>query len=545
MPLTVFTDRPTSSSLGSVATLTGGAVTAHGATSDNNTATGVRIASTARLDSEVCKLGFTTPVGFPAGAKILSVGIRRTVQTNPSGSTAPTCRHWHRSVVPADPSAPLGSTGTTCRDPFQSVLESTTTATFFTESLGDRSVTPDGEPWDLTTNLASFFYDFGYDGVGTSPLLVLEVFRDITYQQISTVSVGGPSGTISATRPTVTGTYSSPNSVPLEAYQVAVYKQADTLVGGFVPFANTPLQQSGWILGEDIQWQLTDDLVDGTYVVYLQGRAQWDGPGDFPTAVASGTFTRTASGTFPPNAILQSAVFDPATNRVVLTMLPSSSSPTTVAYTVQASRDGGQSWETRPSLTLITATGMTPVVKHDRFFDIGITMKYRVLSYAATAPNAAAAYSTPVSVDTYGNDWWIRHPDNELLDTKIVIAAKNGLEYVRDRVMATHSVMSRNGRVNKVVNYGPRYGDEGKVVFLFNGGEESATYWDSYDQLDSASVPLFFQQPTGTSQWWALGPGSSGQQTKVTPLFVPGSPGAYRQRKVETGFTQVDPPVFF
>ena len=545
MALTVFTDRPTSSTLGSVATLTGGAVTAHGATSDNNTATAVRVASRARIDSQKCKLGFTTPIGFPTGAKVLSVGIRRTVQTTPAGTKPPTCLHWHRSVVPADPSAPTGSAAVPFYDPFQSLLEVTTAAAWTTESLGNRRVTPDGEPWDLTSNLASFFYDLGRDDDETSVLLVAEVFRDITYQQISVVAVTGPVGTVPDTRPTIQWTYASPDSQPQEAFQVAIYNQADTIVGGFVPFVSSPLQQSGWILGEDLQWQCTDDLINGTYVAYVQARAQWDGPGDFPTAVASGTFTRAASGTVPPNAILQSATFDPILNRVVLTMLPSSSSPTTVAYTVQASADGGQSWQTRPSLTLITANGMTPVTRHDRFFDIGVTMKYRVLSYAATTPNAAAAYSNTIDVPTYGNDWWLRHPTNELLDTKIEIAAKDGLEYIRDRVMGTHSVISRNGKTRKVVNYGPVYDDEGKIVFLFNGGQASAAYWDSYDQLDTASVPLFIQRPKDTGKWWAFGPGSSGQPTKVIPLFVPGQPGDYRQRRVETGFTTVDPPGYF
>ncbi|HXJ27203.1 MAG TPA: hypothetical protein VNH17_15940, partial [Streptosporangiaceae bacterium] len=134
---------------------------------------------------------------------------------------------------------------------------------------------------------------------------------------------------------------------------------------------------------------------------------------------------------------------------------------------------------------------------------------------------------------------------NSLLDTKIEIAAKDGLKYTRDRVMGTHAVLSRNGKTNKVVTYGPVFGDEGEIVFLFNGGQPSAAYWDAYDQLDTASVPLFVQRPKDTGKWWAFGPGSSGQQTKVTPLFVPGQPGDYRQRRVETGFTQVDPPPYF
>lgn len=546
MALTIFTDRPTSSTLGSVATLTGGAATAHAATSDNLTTTAIRFASRAVLDSQKCLLGFTAPAGIPAGAKILSVGIRRTVQTIPTGTKPPRCLHWHRSVVPVAAGTPLGAGSDVWRDQFETQIDVTATAAWVTESLGDRRTTPDNNPWDLTTNLASFFYDLGRDDDEASVLLVAEVFRDITYQQLSTVTVTGPSGTIAGTRATITHSYNSPtpDSQPQAAHRTALYKHADTLVGGFAAFTTPPLQQSGWILGDGLQWTTTDDLVDNVYDAFVQAKAQWAGSGDFLTAVATGTFTRTASGTFPPNAILSSAVFDPVLNRVVLTMVPTSSSPTTVAYTVQASRDGGQSWQTRPSLTLIPANGMTPVVKRDRFFDIGVTMQYRVLSYAATTPNAAAAYSNTIPVLTYGSDWWIRHPNNELLDTKIALTPK-GLKIVRDRVMGTHSVLSRNGKVNKVVVYGPVYGNEGEVEFLFTAGEASAGYWDSYDQLDAASLPLFVQQPTGTSEWWCFGPGSSGQPTKVTPMFVPGQPGSYRQRKVETGWTAVDPPAYF
>lgn len=543
MTLTVFTDRPTSSTLGSVATLGGGAVTAHAATSDNSTTTYVQLAAQATLDSQICRLGFTVPGSLPAGAKILSVGIRRQVLPIVTGNPIPQCLHWHRSVVPADPAAPLGSAAFPFKDPFQSPCPDSITGTPFTEKLGDRRTTPDGQPWDLTTNLLTFTYDMGKDDTAGS-LRVYEVYRDITYQQLSTVAVTAPTGTISGTRPTVTGSYASVDSQPLEAFQVAVYKQADTLVGGFVPFSNTPLQQSGWILGADIQWTLTDDLVDGIYVAYIQGKAVWAGSGDFPTAVASGSFTRTASGTVAPNATLQSVLFDPVQNRNAITMVPSSSSPTTAAYTVVASRDGGQSFQARPSLTLIPATGMTPVTVYDRFFDIGVTMQYKVLSYASATPNASPAYSNTISVATYGSDWWIRHPNNALLDTKIALTPK-GLKITRDRVMGTFSPVSRNGKVNKIVVYGSTYGNEGEVEFLFNGGEASANYWDSYDQLDEASVPLFVQQPTGTSEWWCFGPGSSGQPTKVTPMFVPGNPSKYRQRKIETGFTCVDPPIFY
>lgn len=544
MPLPIFTDRPTSSTLGTVATIVGGAGSAHAATSDSNTATAVRIAATARLDSEKCSLGFTAPASLPAGAKILSVGIRRTIQTILTGHTAPPCFHWHRSLVPADPTNPLGSVATPYRDPFQSNLEKTDTVVWFTESLGDRRVTPDGEPWDLTSNLVTFFYDFGADfQPGNDPLLVAEVFRDITYQRVSTVAVVGPSGTISGTRPTVTGSYASLDSQPLEAFQVAIYKQADTLVGGFKPFVNAPLQQSGWILSEDLQWQLTGDLVDGVYVIYIQGRAAWAGPGDFVTAVASGTFTRAASGTIAPNAVLQSVTFDPVRNRNAITMLPSSSSPATAAYTVVASRDGGQSFQARPSLTLIPATGMTPVTVYDRFFDIGITMQYKVISYASTTPNAAPAYSNTISVNTYGDSWWVRHPQNALLDTR-VLPSVDGYKITRPRVMGTHSVISRNGRANKVITYGPVYGDEGTVELLFNADETTLYSWDAYDQLDISNMVLFIQQPDGTSQWWALGPGTSGQDTKLELVPMPGAPG-YLQRKLTTGFTETDPPDFY
>src|SRR5262249_3574755 len=154
---------------------------------------------------------------------------------------------------------------------------------------------PGGAPWTVAT-LTGFAYDLGRgDTSTTSPLRVSEVYLDITYQQLSSVTVTGPTGTIPDTQPTVKWVYASPDSQPQEAYQVAVYTLAQTLAVGFTPFTSTPVDGTGgYVLGADQQWTMTADLTDGQYVAYVQAQSTWPGPGSFYTGVASTSWTRRA-----------------------------------------------------------------------------------------------------------------------------------------------------------------------------------------------------------------------------------------------------------
>jgi hypothetical protein len=340
MTLTVTTLRPNSTSqIGS-----GGGTSAVGGTasavlSDNLDTTYVQIASLCRLDSQVIRIGFPTPT-IPAGAKVYSVGLRRRILSVVAGADQPVSNHWFRTIN--GQIIVVGQSVLPKKQFFNSTCPtSPTTATWIEEDLGTYVTGPGGAPWNvvdpttgLAGNLVGLTYDMGRgDPSTTSVLKVSEVYLDITYQQLSSVTVTAPTGTIPDTRPTVKWTYSSPDSQPQQAYNVAVYTAAQVAAVGFTPFTTVPIQSSGVTLGEDLQWTLNSDLTDGSYSAYVQSTSQWSGPGSFPTAVSSISWVRKAYSTAaaPPSpsasgppvpAVLSSVVFDATNNRVGITVAP-------------------------------------------------------------------------------------------------------------------------------------------------------------------------------------------------------------------------------
>lgn len=326
--LTTLTEQPNSTlQTGSWSVV--GAGSASAALSDGSDSSYVQLTSgLCRLDSQVCRVGFATPT-LPAGAQIYSVGLRHRVLAVLSSGNVPTCYHWFRTD--AGTITVAGQQILPKKQFYSSPCPtSPSTAVWTTETIISATTAPGNQAWTLA-NLTGFAYDLGRGDTNTTPpLQVSEVYLDITYQQLSTITVTGPTGTISATQPTITWVYASPDSQPQQAFQVAVYTLAQTLAGGFQAFQTTPIQGTGgFVLGEAQQWTLTADLVDGQYVAYVQAEAQWAGPGSFVTAVASTSWTRQAfipaapSTASPPlAAVLNSATFDSANNRVALNFQP-------------------------------------------------------------------------------------------------------------------------------------------------------------------------------------------------------------------------------
>ena len=550
MALTVLTLRPTSTGQLGVGTVTG-AANAHTALSDDSDSSYVQIATRCRLDSQVVRVGFATPT-LPAGAKVFSVGLRRRVLAVASGSPRPVCHHWLRCAVGAVQVA--GQAQRVVRGFFSTPCPATPTATWVQESLGSVTTAPDGTGWDPATNLTGLSYELGRGDDDSTNLRVSEVYLDVTYQQASTVAATGPTGTVATTRPIITWTYGSPDSQPQQAYRVAVYTAAQVAASGFVAFDAPSSQESGWLLGEDQRWPLASDLVDGSYTAYIQVSTRWAGPGEFPSAIASTTWTRSVAtgGGQPPNAVLSSAVFDSANNRVQLTMAPGGGSPATAAFTVEVSRDAGVTWIGIPSLTLVAANGMTPVVRHDYVAPIGISSRYRVMAYSQPGGGpyvAAVGYSSVATVTTFGDDWWLKDPGNPLLNTVLPVKGDGKGEgksnkITRKRVQGTFQVLSGSGEVYPVVVSGPVYAEEATLELFFRV-DHPGDYWTSYDQLDRSGHVLLLQKPFGDQLWIVLGPGSGGQDTELTYDVIPGRSGRVQWRRVQTSYTAVTAPAYY
>jgi hypothetical protein len=559
--LTVVTIRPNStSSIGAGTNTVTGAANAHTAWSDNSDLSYVQLTARCRNDPQVVRVGFPTPT-IPAGAKVLSVGLRRrvaTVATPAPGVTPPVGLHWFRCLEGLIQI--FGQALTPYKAPFTSQCPTDTTGgTFLEESLGSITTAPSGAAWDPTTNLATgnFFYDYGRgDDVGGNHR-VSEIYIDVTYQQQSTVAVTAPTGTVASTQPTVTWTFTSPDSMPQQGWRVMVYTAAQVAALGFVPFVSTPTLDSGPQLGEDLQWTVNGSLPDGTFTAYVQSSAKWSGPGDFLTAVASTTWTRTVAAggggqpaaAQPPNATLSSAVFDAVNDRVAITMVPSSSSPTTAAYDVQISRDGGITWDTPPSLTRVTATGMTPLTLYDYLAPISAVSQYRILSYSLSSGKyvAAAAPSSTLSVTTSGLTWRLADPANPLNNCVIIpVNGKDGKanEITYPRMTATYQTLGGGGTEQPpIVRSGPVYGEAGTLVLRFQDAQ--LANWPLFLQQLQSGHTLLLKKSFAEQLWVRLAAGPNTQDPKLTYDVKPGSAKSIYWRQITLNYTQTRTPAFY
>jgi hypothetical protein len=544
--LSITTEQPNSVRLGSLWTFTG-AASAQAALADGLDTSHTDLLPRCLLDVDVLRCGFAAP-SLPANAKVYSVGVRRRIKTVPAGSRQPICVHWFRSNV-ASGSGSTATASTAYKYEFISLgpISADATTAWVNETIATFTTAPDGSAWDPATNLAAFTYDAGRADDYATNLSLAEVWLDITYQQRATVTITGPSTPTAGTRPAIVWTYVSVESQPQQAFRVAIYTQAQTLLGGFVPFDTEPLQGTdGYVLGDDLQWIPDDDLADGTYVAYVQAKSKWGGLGDFPTNTASYTFTRTAStggaGTFPPNATLSSAVFDASNNRAGLTIAASSSSPNTTSFTVFASRDSGVSFAPIPSLKYITANGTTPITVYDYVAPLNVTSQYKVLAYGpnSSAPVAAAAFSTTRSVTTSGTLWWLKDPKNPLANTPIPVLAK-GNKITRRRVQGTFEVLSGSGTVRPIVVNGPVYGESGTLMLGF--GFDQQDLFEAWDQLDKSGHVLLLQKPTGEQLWVTLGPGAQGEDNSWE--YESTNPSTVQWRKVTMHYQEVAQPDYY
>jgi hypothetical protein len=506
-----------------------------------------------KLDSQVVRFGFPA-ISIPSGSQIYSVGLRRRIQCVIAGHQVPQCLHWFRSVVGLVEIA--GQLLQVFKTPFSSLCPTDLhTTPWTTESVFTATLGPDGQAWSLIGNLESgnFFYDMGRgDSFLFSPLRISEVWLDVTYQQVSGITVTGPSGVTPDTQPTITWTYFSADSQPQQAYQTAVYTLAQTQTVGFVPFSTTPIDgTNGFVLGEDQQWAMSIDITNGQYVAYVQAQATWGGPGNFLSTVGSTSWTRSATG--PPQvAVFTSAEFDAESNRVALTFQPGGTTPPTTQFSVYASRDGGQSFNPIPSLTYVPALGLNPVTVYDYVAPLNTVSQYRVISYGGTPLQAAGAPSGVLSVTPLDNRFWLKNPANYLLNTVLPVAApkqtSDGIKITKRRMQGTFQLLGSQGSQQlPFIVSGPTYGDEYQIelIFIEDDPNTPMTLYTAVDELDRTGGAMLLQKPDGDQLWVVTGPGASGQETEENYYSIAGDPTVNFWRRRKLVLTQVDPPAYY
>jgi len=537
-----------------------GAGSIDAALADASDSSFARFAGAARNDGEVARVTIPAPV-LSGTDRVFSIGIRVRMKSVVEGTNRPLLLLWLRTqygaVTVAGQVAPVSKTAFDRKAPTDPV-----TASWQDLDLGQFTIAPDDGPWSQSGNLTALSVELGRGGGDddfSQNLDVAALYVDYYYQQVSTVTVTAPSNGAD-TQPTAKWTYANSTQAPQQSWRGAVYTAAQVAAGGFTPFV-TPAQftsgsvgasaaTSYWQLGEDQQWVLPGDLVDGTYSVYIQASAQWAGAGgDFVTAIASRTWTRTAAPASPPaTAVLDSAAYSYTDMQTYITMHPGGASPATVAYTVQSTTDGVVWAAASPSLTYVPANGMTPVVVGDRFPLLNAPTQYRVVAYAGSPLVAAASPSSALTVTPADDRILLKHPTNDLLDTAIQLEASKGDPTVKRTKRQMQGTFYFSGgpttQVLPMMTWGPTYGFEYDLAMVFKMIEDP-TLWDALDQLDEARCPLFLQFPWSDQLWGGLGPGASGRDTEETVRTVPGNQAKLQMIKRKTMFTQTSAPAVY
>lgn len=542
-----LTLRPTSTTQGVSGGVTlVGAANIHTAWSDNVDTSYVQFTSRCRTPSSRVEVGFgATPVAsLPAGAQIFSVGAQVRVLQTVTPAPQPTHCGWFRC------NRNQGIVTTIVLGILEFLFgwlvpQQPVTASYTIQNLPTQMTDPNGNPW-TTTSFNNFTMAVGRDDLGGNPSRISELYVNVTYSVQSTVSVTGPTGTVTTTaRPTVTWVYSNTQSDAQQAFQVAIYSAAQVAAVGFVPFVSTPTDSTqGWLFSEVQQWTADVDLTNGSWSAYVQVQQSWAGLGSFTSAVASTTWTQGMSGA--PVATLLTAVFDSVNNWVQLTFAPSTSSPVTTSFAVQVSRDAAhQVWGPVRGYAQVAASGMSTITAYDYEAPSNTASRYRVLAYDTVAGVAvpAAAWSNTIDVTPTRNGFFLVNPLNPLLNCKLPVAYL-GEQVTKRRSEGTFDVIGQvpvgQNHVNQVKVMGPYYGRNATLTLVFDEGRFAGLF-SAFEAIDGVNQILLLMYPTGRQHYVSFGPGAVGSDAQYTwDLHPSGTKTKYRIMTIS--ITEVDAP---
>ena len=332
--MTVSTLRPNSTTYDTGTVV--GAASAHAALSDDSDSSYYAVADVLEM-----WVGGFTDLTLPAGALIKHVAVRIRCRGGP-----PMPAQMHAALAFAAP-WPVQYD----EDIMVSWVSSTT-------------ITATG----LTVNTAGIS-DGNIDGasaavraLSTTPVVVNEVYLDVTYVAVPVVSADAPTGTVGGTnQPTVEwSTTLDSDGGSLTHYEVKVFTDAEYGAGGFDPDTSTPTQTSGIVNYPGAVGWLPDPLADDTYRAYVriaqtvnasQHWSDWD-------------FAQFDVSVDLPGTPLFNAAPDDAAGKVALQIIEQLGDATTDFYEIQRSIDGGTTWENVrtldggiASLPYVAATG--------------------------------------------------------------------------------------------------------------------------------------------------------------------------------------------
>ncbi len=476
-----------------------GAASGHAALSDELDTSYVANTVRARLDSQVLKLSLTN-IALPAGAKIFSVRPRVRVERVTGFTTQPQIQ-----LLFVQKLVQLTLTGvaeTLLRKLISAFLiPRAATVGWQTQEEPARLSDAFGREW-TQTSFNDFELHTAREFAGPNAKIA-GIWVDVTYNERPVGTAVAPTGTVvDTTRPLVTWIYADPEGDRQQRFNVRLFSQAQWTAPNFDPLTSLAFTESGWVFGEDLSWTVSRDLVNGAWRAYIQVEQVWSGIGEHRSVQTFAAWTQNVPG--PPKPLI-SAVFDAENNRVQIALARGGTTPGTDAYDVERSDDAGLTWDVIRGGRQIEPDAAGAAAIDDYEAPLGQLAQYRVQAFRELgAVKVASDFSDTASVVPTSRDYWLKHPTNPTLNTRLPVAVD---EPFRTRSQGVFAPLTKDGLpARKIVVNGPRYGVEGRLELTYDDSTDpDGLLYERFDALHDTGEDLLFQHPDRRQHYVGLG----------------------------------------
>lgn len=489
------------------------------ALADDSDATYIQNSLVAQLDSELCKVGISD-MSLPTGAKIFSVRARVRVQQvldpgtpgggsgGGDGTPSPRCFIvWIQKIIqdaitlnipklfrdlfgfrcPRPKPPPTPPPGVPPTPPV--VAWETVELAYFTQQ-------PAGGEWTLAS-FNDFVVGIGR-GTEADPVKISGLWVDVDWNAAPVCVATGPTGNIDdRSRPTITWTYADPESDPCQAWNVRVFNNTQYTAVDFDPISSPALAESGWTLGEDLNWTVNRDLANGNYRAYVTVEQAWRGIGEHRSQLSHVDWVQAVPG--PPVPSL-AAYFEPDLNRVRLELNEGGPTPETISYNLEFSDTAGITWELVRDGVQITVDANRSAIIHDYEAPLNQLRKYRAQAFRQLSTiKVASGFSNVVDVVPTSEEIWAKDPIAPVLNTTLWVVDDDQEE---PRSYGEFTPLVAEGKkAFKIPVIGPQYGVENPSMHLAFRGEDDVSGWDAFRRIYESGRPLLMQFPTGEQHY--------------------------------------------
>lgn len=379
--------------------------------------------------------------------------------------------------------------------------------------------TPDGNTW-TQAKIDALRIQFEEYKNTTDRSSLYELFVDVDLTTKPTVSVSGPTGTITTTAtPDVAWTYSDTDGDGQTAYQIKVFTAAQYGAGGFDPTLSTAAFDSGTVSTGDTTATLTGFLnATGAHRAYVRVAKTINGSLFFSDwAFSAFTMSLTA-----PTTPTLTATWDEGLGRTQVVVVGAAATGYDYqVFNIERSDDGGASWGfVRNGEGYAVGASFTSTIQ-DYEAPRGITVQYRARAVAYLGSNVVVSGYSTIDSEYVTNDlqWWFKSVSTPALN----VGGVKVLEGVGLTVEEDLGVFRAIGRQEPLVVSGTIGGQDGSYTAVANGTQE----WVSLYALATQQSTLLIQDPFGeqkyvrvTSRSWKQTGATSSPRREITMGYV-------------------------